>query len=69
MKSKIKVFSFSNVLQNFPFTTSEGMGGYGYYLSTWYTRVASRVTKWLKTEDLSNLGNIRKVSKHQRMKG
>ena len=30
-----------NVLQTFPLTTSEAMGGY--YLSTWYIRVAERL--------------------------
>ena len=50
------------VLQNFLLTTSEAMGGY--YLSTWCIRVAAR----LKTQDLRKLGNIRKVSKLQKMK-
>ena len=53
------------VLPNFPFTTIETMGGS--YLQKWYIRVASRVSKRLKTEDLSKLGKIRKVSKLQRM--
>ena len=50
-----------NVLPNFPFTTSEAMGGY--YLQRWYVRVAKR----LKTEDLMKLGNINKAFKFYRM--
>ena len=54
-----------NVLPNFPFTTSETTGDY--YLLTRYVRVASRVPKLLKTQDLRKLGNIRKVFKPHRM--
>ena len=39
----------------------------GYYLQTWYIGVASRVVKQIETCDLRKLGNIRKVSKLQRM--
>ena len=35
-----------DVLPNFPLTTCETMRGY--YLQTWYGRVASQVTKVLK---------------------
>ena len=55
-----------NVLTNFPFTTSETMGDN--YLRTCYIRVASRVAeRRLKTWDPRKLGNIRKVSKPDRM--
>ena len=54
-----------DVLTNFPFTTSETMRDY--YLQTWYIRVASRVAEQLKTQDLGKWGNIRKVSKPDRM--
>ena len=37
------ILRFFNVLQNFPFTTSETMGDN--YLRTWYKRVAWRVAK------------------------
>ena len=53
------------VLPNFLFTTSEAM--LDYYLWTWYIWVASRVAKGLKSYDLRKLGNIRNVSKLQRM--
>ena len=36
-------------------------------LGTWYIRVATRVGKRLKTQDLRKLGNTRKVSKLHRM--
>ena len=54
-----------DVLPNFSFTTSETMRYY--YLSNMYIRVASRVTKRLKTQDLRKLGNIMKVSKLYKM--
>ena len=54
-----------NVLTNFPFTASETMGDN--YLTTWYIRVISRVAERLKTSDPRKLGNIRKVSKLDRM--
>ena len=54
-----------DVLPNFFFTTSETMRGY--YLKTWYMRIASRVAKQLKIYDLRKLGNIRKGSKLHRM--
>ena len=54
------IFRLFDVLLNFPFTTSETMRDY--YLQIWYTRVASRAAKQLKT-----LGNITKVSKRHRM--
>ena len=38
-----------------------------YYLKTQHIRVASRVAEQLKTYDLRKLGNIRKVSKFQRI--
>ena len=41
------ILRLSNVLPNFPFTTSETMGDY--YLQAWYIRVASRVVEQLKT--------------------
>ena len=40
----------SDVLKNFPFTTSETM--HGYYLQTWYIRVASRVAERLRNDSL-----------------
>ena len=54
-----------DVLPNFPFTRSETIRNF--YLKTWYIRVTSRVAKRLKTYDLRKLGNITKLSKHQRM--
>ena len=59
------VLRLFDVLPNFPFTTSETTDDY--YLQTWYIRVASQVAKRLKTLDLRKLGNIRKVSKLDRM--
>ena len=53
-------------LPNFPFATSETMGDY--YLQTWYIRVGSRVAEPRKTQGLSKLGNIRKLSKPHEMK-
>ena len=38
-----------------------------YYLQTWYIGVASRVPERVKTYDPRKLGNIRKVSKPQKM--
>ena len=55
-----------DVLTNFPFTTSETVCDY--YLQTWYIRVASRSAERLKAEDLMKLGNIRKVSKLDKIK-
>ena len=54
-----------NVLSNFNSTTSEPMGDY--YISTRYTRVASRVAERLKTEEVKELRNIRKVTKLHKM--
>ena len=58
MTRNLQSFSYST---NFPFTTSETM--YDYYLQTWYIRVSSRSAERLKAEDLMKLGNIRKLSK------
>ena len=59
------IWDFLNVLPNFCFTTNETMDDY--HLWTWYSRVASRVAKRLKTSGLRKLGNIRKVPKLHRM--
>ena len=62
---------FDNILRlfdvspNFDFTKSDPMGDY--YIWTWYIRVESSVAKRLKTLELSQIGNIRKVSKLHRM--
>ena len=53
------------VSPNFPFTASETMRDY--YLQTRYIQVASRATKWLKTQGVRKSGNIRKVSKPHKM--
>ena len=37
------------------------------YMSTWYIRVASRVSEPLKTDDLTTLANIMKISKLHRV--
>ena len=55
------IFKLFGVLPNFPFTATETMGNY--YSLTWYIRVAKR----LKTEEIRNLENIRKMSKFHRM--
>ena len=54
-----------DVLQNFTFTTSETMRDF--YLCIWNIQVASQIAKWLKTDDLRKLENVRKVSKLHRM--
>ena len=56
------ILRFFDDLPHFLFTTSDTM--HNYYLET---RVASRVAKRLKIQDLRKLGNIRKVSKPHRM--
>ena len=45
--NQFHILRLSDVLPNFPFTTSETMGDY--YLQTWYIRVALRVAGQLKT--------------------
>ena len=50
-----------DVLPNFPFTPCETKRNY--QKQTWYIRVASRVTKRLKTQDLRKLGKVKKISK------
>ena len=53
------------VFPNFTLTTRETMSDY--YLSTWYVRVASRVSERFQTEDLRKLRHLTKVSKVDRM--
>ena len=56
-KEKIEDKKFFNILRlfdilsDFPFTTSQTMGGY--YLSTWYIQVALRVAQRLKAQEMS----------------
>ena len=59
------VLRLCDVLSKFLFTTSETM--HDYYLETQYIRVATRVAKALKIQDLRKLGNNREVSKLHRM--
>ena len=59
------ILRLPDVLQSFPFTTSETMCDY--YLQTWYIQVASRFAERPLSWDVRKLGNIRKLSKLHRM--
>ena len=59
------IFRRFDVLPSFAFTTSKSMQAY--YLKTWFLKVALRFPERLKTDDLTKLENIKKVSKTHRI--